>query len=129
MKKKPIICNFVIPTHIYPRGVMFSFGQSNKELIKSMNRYKMTPITNIDLQDGDFGYFKDCSYNGLIRMPSIPFTPKEYSTLQHEICHFVFSILDYIGVQLEIHKSEEAYTYLIGYITEKVYDKINLLNK
>lgn len=42
------------------------------------------------------------------------------TTIPHECAHLVFDILDTAGVKLG-RKSEEAYTYLLGYLTEEVY--------
>lgn len=46
--------------------------------------------------------------------------PDLVNTISHEAFHFVFTVLDHAGLKLS-YKSEEAYTYLIGYVVEEIY--------
>ncbi len=57
--------------------------------------------------------------NIILWMPSIPKTNKEKGTLAHEIFHAACQIMTKIGVS-PCSDNEEAYAYLIGYITSKV---------
>lgn len=80
------------------------------------------PIVKEVLDEGD-DHFK-----------GIVFTKKEYyyvvlnmdkmdkpnSTIPHECAHIVFSIMQDAGIKV-CRKSEEAFTYLLGYITNMVY--------
>ena len=49
------------------------------------------------------------------------FNTEDKGTLAHEIFHVVCYIMEKVGIIL-CHESDEAYAYLIGYITKKVYD-------
>lgn len=51
--------------------------------------------------------------------------PEFHDQVAHEIAHCAFAILDYVGIKLG-SKSEEAYTYLIGYITREFYEKLEV---
>lgn len=56
-------------------------------------------------------------------------TPKSnYGVVAHEAFHATSRILDVIGLQLT-DSSEEAYTYLLGYIVDKCHLVIDLYNK
>lgn len=47
------------------------------------------------------------------------------ATMAHEIFHVVTYITEKVGIRLS-HDSDEAYAYLIGYITKKVNEAVNL---
>ncbi len=49
--------------------------------------------------------------------------PEAHGILAHEIMHATFAILRRSGMKFS-QKSEEAYTYLAEWITEKIYRKI-----
>lgn len=49
---------------------------------------------------------------------------KDKATLAHEIFHIVCYIMEKVGISLR-YESEEAYAYLIGFITDKVNDALN----
>lgn len=56
----------------------------------------------------------------LIVLPKLPDTIERLGTLNHEILHAVFFTLKKVGVVYS-NESEESYTYLYGYLTEKIY--------
>lgn len=120
--------NFVIPLVVYPFDVMFSFGQTDDELLKTLSK----SLTDDEIKDkklwsveknGDGRTVLFGSGQTLIRMPKVPKTCKEYGALQHEIFHATEFILNHIGMSL-CRKSDEAYAYLIGYLTTEIYKKI-----
>ena len=45
------------------------------------------------------------------------------NTISHECFHFVHYLLDFMGSKLDSN-SEECYAYLMGFVTEKVFDII-----
>lgn len=125
MRKKDM--NFIIPLVVYPFDIMVSFGQTDDELKKQLNKY------GIDKEDECWKYEtprekgRTCLFNTnqtLIRMPKVPKMCSEYATLQHEIFHSVEFLFERIGIK---HSTDcgETYAYLIGYITEFIYEKIN----
>ena len=71
---------------------------------------------------GRYCLFK--SGQSLIRIKGKPKTPEEFGTLQHEIFHIAASLLWRIGMKLKVKSSDEAYAYLIGYLTTEIYKKI-----
>ena len=50
--------------------------------------------------------------------------PGDKGTLAHEIFHIACYITEKVGISL-CHESDEAYAYLIGYITNKVNEVLN----
>lgn len=60
----------------------------------------------------------------VIYIPNFSFTPEAYGTLSHEIFHAVEFLFNRIELQHSIHTSSEAWAYMIGYITKKVFDKL-----
>lgn len=50
-------------------------------------------------------------------------TPSGLGTFNHELLHLVFSVLDGVGM-IYTPESEEAYTYYLNYLTERVLDKL-----
>lgn len=119
--------NFIIPLVIYPFDIMFSFSETDDVLEKALKKYK------IDIGDAPWKLEsvrvkgRTCVFNSgqtLIRMPNIPSSCRDYGTLQHEIFHAIEFLFDRISVQHHID-SGECWAYLIGYITEEVYKKLN----
>ena len=60
----------------------------------------------------------------LIRLPKKPKTNEEWGVLQHEIFHATHLIMNTVGIELKHLVSDEAFAYVIGYLTEKIYDKL-----
>jgi len=127
MNKKSKIA-FNLSLIIYPFDLRFSFNETDNEVFDFMNKNLKSKIDIKNIQyESDFSdafLFIDVSGAGLIRMRYIPSTPKCYNLLQHEITHYVYFILSERISMKHNRKTTEAYSYLTGYITEKVYEKI-----
>ena len=128
MKKKTKKLNFIIPLVIYPFDVMVSIGETHEELNKRLKRYDIS----LDQEESD--HFDRTSLQGrtilfptgqtILRLKKVPETPFEYGVLAHEIFHAATFILHRVGIKLELQTSDEAYSYLIGYLTAEIYIKI-----
>lgn len=119
--------NFIISLDIYPFDVMISVGEDNKTLFKRLikcgineNEAKLADYENI----GDARYCLFSTGQSLLRIKSFPKSSKDYGILQHEIFHVASAILYRIGMKLKINTSDEAYAYLIQFLTEKIYSNI-----
>lgn len=126
-KKKAKSLNFIISCVIYPFDVMFSFGETDEEIIKKLNKYKIDHADAPWQFESDSKLGRTCVFDSgqtLVRMPKIPSSSREYGTLQHEIFHAVEFLFERIRIK---HSTDcgEAYAYLIGYLTELVYNQIN----
>lgn len=122
-KKKPI--NFILPLVIYPFDIMVSFGQSDDQLKRYLKKWGIKWDKDLELAPTGLG--RTAMLNGnqtVLRLKNVPVSVTDYSTLAHEIFHAVAFIMDRIGMSLVICQSDEAYAYLIGYITKEVYKRI-----
>src|SRR5688572_31393596 len=61
-------------------------------------------------------------YNDILWLPRLPKTTEELGTVNHEIFHLVYWRLSCAGLQLS-ESSEEAFNYLISYLTTQFYKK------
>lgn len=118
--------NFIIPLVVYPFEIMVSIGQSDEELKTSLGKF------NCDWDDkmscvGNGRFYMNGENQTLLRLLDYPETNFELGTLQHEIFHCVTHILDRVGMKFILSKSDEAYSYLIGYITTEVYSKLKIM--
>jgi hypothetical protein len=117
--------NFIINYTVYPFDLMFSFGQTDKELraeLKKINGIKIGSDYKFeDGEDGKYVYW----VNGftLIRLRCIPKEAYHFGVLQHEIFHAITCLMDHVGMKLT-DESNESYAYLIGYATTEVYERI-----
>lgn len=127
MKKKSKSLNVIIPLVVYPFDVMFSFGETDEQVVTRLNKY------GIDTTDNKGWTFEETTrgrciiFEGnqtLIRLLEYPETVEHYGCLQHEIFHAAHFIMRKMGFKLKV-SSGEAYAYLIGYLTEQIYKKIN----
>ena len=120
--------NFIIPFIIYPFDVMVSVNQTDDELLKSvkqfgLNRNDISEILNLHETVKARTLMLLTTNQTFIRLKSKPKKASEYGTLQHEIFHAIDFIFRKIGISLSAD-SDEAYAYLIGYLTEKIYEKL-----
>jgi hypothetical protein len=121
MRKK----NFKISLGIYPQTIYFSLGETDKEFKVFTKKEKIKNLPKCVSNLNDLGIF--CSHAGtfyhIIRIKNYPDNPVDFGTLMHEILHSIVCTCRDIGIELS-RKSEETYTYLMGYITEEVMKQI-----
>lgn len=116
-----------VSAQVYPFDILFLFAYSDadvdKELLEHVGEEALKDkfLYAINGKQGRTVMFS--GGQTLVRMKRIPSTPYDFGTLQHEIFHVVEFIMHRVGMKL-CHKSDEAYAYLIGYVTQKVYEKL-----
>lgn len=114
--------NFIIPLVVYPFDIMVSIGETDDQLKTSFGKY---------VDNFDFGNYFDIPnrkanclmFEGgqtIIRFKEWQYT--EMSTVSHEIFHAVTFIMNRIGMPLD-EKNDEAWAYLIGYVTQEFYNR------
>lgn len=121
--------NFIIRMDVYPFDIMVSIAQTDNQLGSVLDKY---PLTQQDI--------RSCQYSrptspacaalfstnaSIIRMRKLPRTPEDYGSLAHEVFHVVSFIMDRVGMKLKIMVSDEAYAYLIGFVTKSIYQELN----
>lgn len=114
---------FSIPINVYPFNLIFSFNQSDKALNKTLKKYNVDCKNDCLLQNYEGFYIPFGNGISLIRLRKFPKNVYWLSVLIHEITHAVIDILRQVGVKLS-EKSEEAYTYLMEYITHECLKQI-----
>jgi len=121
--------NFIVPLVIYPFDIMFSIGESDKELKSEMKSRLSKAAYKLATEDDFlFGSIKGQNAHTLFirgHCQTIVRLGLEASsgTIAHEIFHVVDMIFRHINISLT-KDSDEAYAYLIGYITDKYYEAI-----
>ena len=117
--------NFIIPLVVYPFDLMVSVAESDAKLKKTLSDNGVNDEDEMwtfgETTTGRFCLFP--SNQGLIRIREMPKTNVDYANLQHEIFHYVMHIFDRIGMKWT-QESDEAYSYLIGYLTSEIYKRI-----
>lgn len=117
---------FKVEPKIYPYHIVFSINQTDDEVRKVMKKFKMDLDINtyLDYELRLGRCTQDRSGNIFIRLR---YFPDEYArrmaTLAHEIFHAVEFIMSRIGITLS-DSSDEAFAYMISFITEEVYKKL-----
>ena len=118
----------IIPIDLYCRDILFVFGDT-RYLRKMIRKYHSQEQTNaiMELFEGVNDYTQGvtvykATYNAfVVWFPHLPTSPLEFGFVSHEIFHAAHAIMKNVGVNLS-DDSEEAYAYLIGYLTRKVLD-------
>ena len=122
---------FTIPIELYNVYVFFSCGQSDDELLKWLKSTHQPIPENFNKKStyGNGYNFRFENGNQLIRLenPEIE-SVAFYEALTHEVAHASFDILYKAGMKLSLD-SEEAFTYLIGFINKKIISKISNVPK
>lgn len=123
----------IISCEVYPFDIMVYFGASTKPIFKELKKY-MDEAQLAEAQD-TFSFNDSMTSartamhtNGtlILWMNGRPTTPHQYGVLAHEIFHAVCFIMDRVGVKYTIMESDEAFAYLIGFITKRIYEEYKL---
>jgi hypothetical protein len=103
---------------------MISLGESNDSLCSKLKKWGMSSPEEIYNDKADEGKNGRCTWfkNGLmvIKFKGVYLS---HSLIAHEVLHATLFIMEHIGIKL-CSKSDEAYTYLHGYIIGELYKKL-----
>ena len=124
MKIKPQ--NFIVRGTVFPYDVMFSVNQTPKQLIKVLS--KSIPDAEEhedDLTPSGQGRTVQMPQGGVIVMikPMNDFCAF-HGIVAHEIFHACDLILNKAGLNHALGVSDEAYAYLIGWLTQELYENL-----
>jgi len=118
---------------VYPFDIMVSIGESDDEFIKSCTKILAKEHVG-ELKEDEVVCRMSQTQQGrtimlsgnqtIIRLKSKPQSAREYGFMAHEVFHAVTFIMDRVGMKLKLMTSDEAYAYLVGYVTEEVYKRI-----
>lgn len=121
---------FIIKLNVYHFDVMISVDETDETLLKRLIKNGNTK------EDCDsLLRMRETTRGRCIMLPSnqtvirLVTQPKKYdmmSVISHEVFHATAYILDRIGMKLEVYTSDEAYAYMIGFLTTKIYKKLKI---
>lgn len=119
--------NRIIPIDIYNTDMLLVVG-TEEELRESLEEYlekeDAKDAYNVMAEDiSDISLGRSASLSGGQVVLWIP-NKDDKGTLAHEIFHVVCYVMENVGISL-CHESNEAYGYLIGYITNKVNEAVS----
>lgn len=123
-KKEVISFNTSVSCEQYYQDVMFHFGDTEllfKTIEKFFDKEKAKEIKDVLEEDDEYtlGRTIDLGSGQLVYLRELPKDEKGYALLAHEIFHAVFMMTKKIGIEYS-SEGEEAYAYLIQYLTETV---------
>lgn len=117
---------FTIPLVIYPCSLMVAVGMDDKTLKKKL-------ASRISEEDFDTHLKYDLPIRArtaflgdntsIITFKTWNGSSEHYGIMQHELFHVVDFTLSAMGLTLS-ESSNEAYAYLMGYLSEKVHEKL-----
>jgi hypothetical protein len=122
--------NFLIDCLIYPSDIVVFVDSSNKEIKKTMRKhgYDDKDISQV------LSKLKKCvnarcemMKDGLVFIFLKSNVKDFYSKVCHESFHATTFILDRVGVKLKLGISDEAYAYLMGFITAEIFKNIKTI--
>lgn len=121
---------FIVSLEVYPFDVMVSFNETDKVLLKRLIDYGNSEEDCVDLMnlpDTTLARFSMLPSNQtIIRLKKQGNKYALIGVISHEIFHAATFILAKIGMTMEIGSSDEAYAYLVQYLTESVCRELKL---
>lgn len=118
---------FIVDCQVYPFQILVYFGEHKKPLYKELK--KCLPKETVDtLKTLNFKVGKSVMFSSgqtLLWLKETPNSISALATLNHEIFHCVCFILERAGITYS-DKSDEAFAYLIEYLTNQIYGKLTI---
>lgn len=123
-------CNFTIKTGVYPFNIMVSVDEDDdivlKRLIKNgISKEECSIITPLSAGTAARTVMFESGAT-MIRLKSNNDVAKFFGYISHEAFHATTFILERVGIELKVMVSDEAYAYLIGYISESIIRRIKI---
>lgn len=119
---------FIVDCGIFPFDVMLCLGVNKKKMLKELKKKNITKkeikvIKEYPEKNGLYVMFQNNA--SLIYMPRFNQTAFSFAVLQHEITHCVVAVLSQTNIKLSM-KTEEVFAYLTQYLTQKIYEKMEV---
>jgi len=123
--------SFIIKYEVYPFELFVSIAQKDKEFWTDIKKILLEEHVEglKEMMKDQFSartvFMSDPPNGGqtVMRLMGWQYHPKARGILQHEIFHAVAFLMMELNMPL-CHENDEAYAYLVGYITEKIEEKI-----
>lgn len=128
IKAKPPLRDFFLCVDVYSFTIRVLLSTDVDRIVKLVNKHFGYPddkeagyrIKDFSDITGKFMWKDGC--RPIVWLPSAPSTPEEYGTLVHELEHATSYIGRWTGLE-HSRSSEEAFCYLIGYLTSEFLKK------
>ena len=125
-----MIKNFVLKMDLYGFDVMVSVDESDKVLVEKLMSHGNTSEDCHELLNMPTTTRGRCvmliTNHTVIRLKILPDKYELMGVVAHEVFHATTFIMDKIGMKLKINVSDEAYAYMIGFLTKSIYKKLKL---
>ena len=126
--------NFIVPMVVYPFDIMFSINQTDKDFRKSLKAVNhkehfdqfMSDINLPHMETSNKGTARTIRLSSgqtCMRLNHWDGSPQMNGVIAHEIFHCIEFLFRRIEITL-CNKSDEAYAYAIGYLTEQFYENM-----
>lgn len=121
--------NQIINVDVYNQDVMIHFG-AIKVLASILHKYMKQNLideTVAELKDTTLGrtLYKNEYGVFIVYMPEKPEDALGWGSLIHELSHVTNGIMEKAGIPFS-HDTEEAYTYLLGFLAKQVIEKFSI---
>ena len=118
---------FIVKCKIYPFDVLVHFGEDKEPMYRKLKgripgEY-IEELKTLEYKSGKSIMFP--TGQTLLWMHEKPKSVYGLSILSHEIFHCACFILERVGI-VYCENSDEAYAYLIQFLTEEIYSKLDI---
>lgn len=117
--------SFIVDCGTYPFDILIYFGDSLDDLFKDI-KDKLSKADFKGLKRSKFKVGKAIMLDTnqtVLWLREKPTTARHFGLLSHEIYHCAGFVLRAVGIEY-CQETEEAYAYLIQYLTEQIYEKL-----
>lgn len=118
---------FIVNCGCYPFDILVHFGEDRTNLYRLLKN--KIPESAIDeLKEFDFKVGKSLMFSSgqtILWLKDKPNSARGLATLNHEIFHCACFVMDKVGIVYS-ESSDEAFAYLIEYITIQIYSKLGI---
>ncbi|MBL7766460.1 MAG: hypothetical protein JNJ58_10225 [Chitinophagaceae bacterium] len=118
---------FIVNCEVYPFDVLVYFGEDGKPLYKELKKYlsksEIKNLKNLDFKRGKTIMFD--KGQTLLWLRKKPISIQDIPVLNHEIFHCTCFILEKVGIPYS-ETTEEAYAYLIEFLSKKIYNQLEI---
>ena len=121
-----------IPCEIYKRGITVFIGSVQELKRWVQHEYKdesekcfvnmIEHLHETSLYAASF-YYNNMDGQRIVHIYKIPRTPKEIATLEHELLHATFHVLNFCNVLYDSESNNESFTYLLEHLTRCALEK------
>lgn len=115
-----------VEVDVFPLTLFVLVNLTNAEAGKFLKKLNIAPEDIEAMNLGTLEVGKSNIYDlstGVIRINRKLHTPEFHDTMAHELVHIVSPFMNAIGMKLDQY-SEEAYAYLTGFLTKKIYQQL-----